>query len=125
MTAPMTSSASQSKRPPGCGRSARRGSLVALADNEGRGGGAAVRHALTFPQAGGRRDHAIHMLDAVSVSTGPVCRSGGDRAEGGSHAGQDQVGSVQLCPDDPDDDEPQGPQQVLALLLRSERPPAV
>ena len=52
-----------SKRPPGCGRSARRGVLVALADNE-RGGGHTKRHAISLPRPRPHGIPAVHMLAA-------------------------------------------------------------
>ena len=51
-----------SKRPPGCGRSARRERLVALADNDRGGDHVTERHADTVPRAGGVRTRPVHML---------------------------------------------------------------
>src|SRR3954471_5335172 len=43
------------KDPPGCGRSARRGVLVSLVDNEGAGGHGSLRHLPTVGRARRRR----------------------------------------------------------------------
>src|SRR6478609_11851944 len=54
-----------SKRPPGCGRSARRVGLVALADNDRGGGHVTERHVVSLPRKGVLGLRFVHMLATV------------------------------------------------------------
>src|SRR6478735_4010103 len=60
-----------SKRPPGCGRSARRGGLVALADNDRGGGHVTERHVPTIPRGWGGGTPPVHMLATARCGRRP------------------------------------------------------
>src|SRR6478736_4586910 len=59
-----------SKRPPGCGRSARRVGPVALADNDRGGGHVTERHGVSLPRKGVLGLRFVHMLATVGGGPG-------------------------------------------------------